>query len=387
MPDQIDIANLDQWAGFRPGMTRAEVQEKLRQAGAEPKAYDDENQTAEVDDLYLEFWFEPGESGRLRQLAMDSDILWNGHKLMGLRLDDALRAFEPFDRPPMWDVRDATDDPFPGPGVTPTTGPVTDESLLEEGTVWLPTRGLGLSLWRGEVMEIVWRVPRDLPSQFAGPVTEAQRQLSKRPDLDDYLRSKKPGTAGSTTTPKSLGAIVSSILHTILVLVCLGMLAYIGRLGFTEMLRWNTAATLEGHFVSKENVPRKKYLDLAPEVIRSKMPDDPQRTREMYLVEYLDPTGRPQKATLDAGEFYIPPREPGEKVQIAYLAEDPPRVMGLSRVRDAAFGEYMPWAIAVGIFYVVAQAILRYLPGLLKLLLKSLVPKGDTVVIDRPELR
>lgn len=380
MPEQIDLANLDQWVGFRPGMTRAEVQEKLRQAGAEPKVYDDESQMADVGDLYLEFWFEPGDSGRLRQLATDSDVLWNGRSLMGARLDDALRAFEPFDQSPMWDTRDATDDPFSGATVAPTA-PVTDESLLEEGTVWFPARGLGLALWRGEVMEIAWRVPRDLPAQFAGPVTDAQRQLSKRTDLDEHLLSKRPGA--SAATPKTPG----SILHTILVLVCLGLLAYIGRLGFQEMLRWHTAVTLEGQFVSKVEVPRKKYLDLGPEFIRRHIPDDPQSTRELYHVEYLDPTGRPQKATLEAAEFYIPPREPGEKVQIAYLAEDPPRVVGLSRLRDVAFIQYMPWAIAVGIFYIVAQAVLGFLPRLFKLLLKVIVPKSNTVVIDRPELR
>jgi hypothetical protein len=385
MPEQLDLANLDQWMGFRPGMTRTEVQERLRQTGVEPKVYDDENQMADVEDMHLEFWFEPGDSGRLRQLGTDSDILWNGRSIMGAPLDDALRAFETFDQPPVWDTRDATDDPFSGPAVPPTA-PVTDESLLEEGTVWFPARGLGLVMWRGEVMEIAWRAPRDVPTQFAGPVTDVQRQLSKRADLDEYLASKNPRTAG-TTTPKSLGSILGRILHTILVLVCLGMLAYIGRLGFQEMLRWNTAPTLEGQFVSKEEVPRKKYLDLAPEVIRSHMPDDPQRTRELFLVEYLDPTGRPQKATLDAGEFYIPPREPGEKVQIAYLAEDPPRVMGLSRVRDAAFGEYMPWAMAVGVFYFVAFTFIGFLPRLYKLVLKMIVPKSDTVVIDRPELR
>ena len=117
------------------------------------------------------------------------------------------------------------------------------------------------------------------------------------------------------------------------------------------------------------------------------MPDDPQSFREMYHIEYLDPTGRPQKATLEAAEFYMPPREPGEKVQIAYLPGDPPRVKGPSRARDAAFIEYMPWAIAVGVFYVIAQAAIGFLPWLFKLLLKVIVPKGNTVVIDRPELR
>ncbi len=380
MPEQLDIANLDHWLGFRLGMTRTEVREKLGQAGAEPTEYDDDNLAADVEDMHLEFWFEPGESGRLRQLGSDGEILWNGHSLMNGPLDDALRAFEPFDRPPMWDTHDAADEPFAAPGTAPAE-PVTDESLLEEATVWLPERGLGLVIWRGEIMEVVWRAPRDVPAQLAGPVTDAQRQLSKRADLYEYLQSKRPGA--SAATPKTPG----SFLQTILIWVCLGLLGFIGRLGFKEMQRWNSARTLEGQFISKEDVPRKKHLDLGPEFIRRYMPDDPQSFREMYHIEYLDPTGRPQKATLEAAEFYMPPREPGEKVQIAYLPEDPPRVKGPSRARDAAFIEYMPWAIAVGVFYVIAQAAIGFLPWLFKLLLKVIVPKGNTVVIDRPELR
>ena len=381
MPEQLDIANLDNWLGFRPGMTRSEVEEKLQQAGVDPKSYGDDNFTADVEDLYLQFWFETSGEKRLLQLSTDGEILWNGRLVMNGRLDDSLRALEPFDRPPMWEANDATEEPFPEPGAA-AAGPVTDEALLESGTVWLPSRGLGLVVWQGEVMDLAWRAPRDLPAQFAGPVTEAQRQLSKRPDLDEYLQSKKP-KAAPVITPKTPG----SILQTILVWVCLGLLAFIGRLGFKEMQRWNSALTLEGQFISKEDVPRKKYLDLGPEVIRRHMPDDPQQYREMYHIEYLDPTGRPQQVTLEGADFYVPPTEPGAKVEIAYLAEDPPRVKGPSRVRDAAFIEYIPWAMAVGVFYLIMQITLSFLPPLFRFLLKVIVPKGDTVVIDRPELR
>lgn len=383
MPEQLEIAKLDHWLGFRPGMTRAEVEEKLRQAGVDPKTYGDDHFTGDVEDIYLQFWFETNGEKRLRQLATDGEILWNGRPVMNGRLDDALRALEPFDRQPMWEANDATEEPFPEPAAVPAA-PVTDESLLEGGTVWLPERGLGLVVWRGEIMDLAWRGQRDLPTQFAGPVTEAQRQLSKREDLDEYLRSKQAPTATtSTTTPKGAG----SYLQTILVWVCLGLLAYVGRLGFKEMQRWNSALTIEGQFISKQDVPRKKYLDLGPEFIRRYMPDDPQQYREMYRIGYLDPTGRPQEVTLEGAEFYVPPTEPGAKVDIAYLGENPPRIKGPSRVRDAAFIEYMPWAMAVGVFYLIMQIAIGFLPRLFKLLLKVVVPKGDTVVIDRPELR
>jgi len=154
------------------------------------------------------------------------------------------------------------------------------------------------------------------------------------------------------------------------------------------MQRWVNATTLTGKFISKEDVPRKKYLDLAPEAVRKHMPDDPRRTRTMYRIQYLDPALQRQTVDLEAAEFFVPPMEPGADVQIAYLDGNPPRVKGLSRARDAAFLEYFPWGIAVGIFYVIAQSLLRFIPRLFRVAAKAVVPQGGGAVDpDRPELR
>lgn len=381
MPEQLDIAHLDHWLGFRPGMTRSEVEERLRQAGEDPRVHDDDNFSADVQDIYLEFWFETSGEKRLRQISTDSDIFWNGKPVTNVPLDDALRAFDLSERPPMWDTNDATDIPFPEPS-TALARSASDESLLEEGTVWLPSHGLGLVIWRGEVMDLAWRGLRDLPAQFAGPVTDAQRQLSKRADLDEYLRSKNPATAPDVPVKGPV-----RVLQSLLIWICIGLLAFIARLGFQENRRWNAAPTLEGQFVSKEDVPRKKYFDLGPEAIRRYLPDDPRRYREMYHIEYLDPTGRAQQVALEAAEFYVPPREVGEKVQIAYLAGDPPRVKGLSRARDAAFIEYLPWAMLVGLFYVVAQFALGVVPRTWRSVVEILFASNNRRDTDRPELR
>jgi len=388
MPDQtpFDIANRDNWCGFRPGMTRAEVEGKLQQMGITGKAYGADKLTADTGELYLQFWFEAGGEQRVRQMATDPAVLWSGRSLEGV-LDEALSAFEPLAQTPMWEANDATEEPFPELGEVPT-GPVTDEELLENCTVWLPDRGLGLVIFQGGVMDIAWRETRDLPTRYAGPVTDAQRQLSKRPDLEDYLLSKgRSGVSASSTPATPVPRTPASYLNTALVLVCLAMLVGIGRKGFQEMQLWNAAPALEGQFISMEEVPRKKYLDLGPESVRRHMPDDPIQRREMYHIAYRDPTGRPQTVVLEAAEFYVPPREPGDKVDVVYVAGDPPRVKGPSRARDAAFVEYLPWAMAVGVFYVIAQFTIGFLPRLLRLTAKAIVPKSTNVDLDRPELR
>jgi len=281
----------------------------------------------------------------------------------------------------MWEANDANDEPFPEPDELPA-GLFSDEELLEEGTVWLPDRGLGIVICEGEVIAIVWREARDLPARFAGPVTDAQRQLSKRADLESYLREKRMAR-NCATAPKNRTAP----LGTVLAWICIAALVVIARKGFHEMQLWHTAPTLEGRFVSMEKVPRKKYLDVGPEALRKHLPDDPTRHREIYHIEYLDPAGRQQTVALEAAEFYVPPREVGEKVQIAYVPGDPPRVKGLSRASDAAFLEYMPWAMAVGVFYVVMQFALGLVPRTWRTVVEALATSGNKRDSNRPELR
>jgi hypothetical protein len=382
MPDQpLDIANLDNWYGFRPGMTRLQVMEGLKKLGLEIEAFSDDNLATTVNDHGVEFYFAMDGSERLRQVSLDSDdVSWNGKPLMDARLDDALRALEPFTSTPMWEASDAIADGFPDPSELPP-GPVSDEGLLEKGTVWLPEGGLGLVICDAEVIGLAWRETRDLPARFAGPATEAQRQLSKRPDIEAYLREKRLGRTRAAA-PKNPFAP----LQTALVWVCLGMIAYVARLGFKEMKVWNTAPILSGKYVSLEKVPRKKHLDLGPEFLRQHMADDPTRYREMYQIEYLDPSGRPRTASIEGAEFYVPPRELGDEAQLAYVEGDPPRVKGPSRARDAAFVEYMPWAMAVGVFYLAGQFVLSFVPFAF-CVLKGLAARKTTVDSDRPELR
>jgi hypothetical protein len=281
----------------------------------------------------------------------------------------------------MWEANDANDEPVrDSSGMA--AGLVSDEELIEKGTVWFPDRGLGLVICEGEVIDIVWRETREVPARLIGAVTEAQRQLSKRSDIEEYL-SEKRMARNRAAVPKT----PAKLLDTALVCICLAALVFIAREGFQETRVWHTATTLQGRFVSTEEVPRKKYLDLAPESVRQHMPDDPVRRRTLYRIEYLDPTGHSHTAALGAAELYGPPREAGEQVPIAYVPGDPPRVKGLSGADNAAFVEYVPWAMAVGVFWIVMQFVLGIVPRTWRSVVELLLAAGTKRDSDRPELR
>jgi hypothetical protein len=69
-------------------------------------------------------------------------------------------------------------------------------------------------------------------------------------------------------------------------------------------------------------------------------------TNSAYDVEFNDADGKTQTATLSAHDFYVPPSEVGEEVQIRYLPMEPIQVRGPARAQDSAFVTCFPWAIA-----------------------------------------
>ncbi len=364
-------------------MARAEVIESLQRLGTEIEEYADDNAMAVVNDQELEFWFAKDGAARLRQIAVDGDgICWTGKPLLGERLDAALRAITP--TAAVWEAYDATDEPFPDPEQGAAL-PRTDEDLLEESTVWLPERGLGLVICEGEVNGVVWRATQDLPSQFVGPVTEAQRQLSMRSDLAEYLREKRTERYKLEERKDPLRWP-----RKVLTLLAIVALLLVGKKGIEEMQVWNQAPTLQAKLVAVEQVPMKQFRDYLPPALRWVVPKSRTVIVEGYRVAFTLPDGEPQEVVLERGELYVAPQKPGEEVPVVYVAGDPPRVKGLSRARDSAFVDYIPWAITIGAVYLLAQFVLSLLPALFRRLpnlVGRLAPTGVVKDPNRPELR
>jgi hypothetical protein len=333
----------------------------------------------------LEFSFTKDGAERLRQIAIDGEhILWNGQPLVGVRVDDAWRTIgSPANA--VWEANDAMADPFPEMDGEPHN-PRSDEELIEEGTVWLPDRGLGLVVCEGEVYGVVWRAIEDLPRHFAGPLTPAQRELSKRPDLEGHLRAKRSERYKLEAKKDPLSPV-----RTLVTIATVVALAWVGKLGFDESLVWSQAQTLQAKFIAEEQVPMKQFRDYLPPALRWVVPPGRPVIVEAYRVEYIAPmTEIIGQVVLERGELYVPPQNPGDEVPVAYVAGDPPRVKGLSRARDSAFVEYIPWAIAIGALWLIIHFALSFLPRVLRFapkLIQRFAPTGVVKDPNRPELR
>lgn len=376
-PPILDLATTAETIGVRLGMPRAEVEAVLPARELEFSGYGKGNMLVSADEWDLELYFATDGAQPLRQIAGDTEgIVWRGQSLIDLRLDAALRALEPCG-PALWTPNDAISDAFPKKRKTESP---TDEELLSEGTVWLPQTGLGLVILDGEVLGLALRATTDLPPDFAGPVTPAQRELSLNPEIAALLRKSQrnrvesASPAGALRWPRrllTLGTIVA--------------LALIARSGFEEGQRWQQAPQVVGKLLGVEQVQLKQFRDYVPMPLRYLVPPERPFEVEGYRVEFRDSEDRLREVVLERAEFFVPPEPIGAEVTIAVLPGDPPRVKGPSRARDAGFLEYVPVAIVVGALWVISQLLLSFLPMIGRLLARALSP-GKAKDPDRPEL-
>jgi len=332
----IDLSTAATWRGVRPGMLRSEVMRILQASGAEIDDPDSDWQLAMWDESNLELFFAGEGETPLRQVLLDDEVnSWGGQPIIDKPLHEALALLGDAARDASWRPECAAEEGFADLN-PPKAGPFSDESLLYEGTLWLPRKNFGLVMCEGVVNSIVWRRPEDFPRQLVGPVTEAQKQLSARPDREEHLWKRvREESSPQESSPRSRS---QSWLRLAFILV----LVWLGAQAFQEQQRWQTAPRISGKVTEIVDPP--KGL-----------------TKKLYRVSFADAEGRSHSADLEPGEFYVTPTAPGEEVELAFVAGNPPRVMGPSRIRDAAFLRYVPWFIGATALYAILSLSLRFL--------------------------
>lgn len=324
-------------------MTREEVLTVITSAGLEtlrgPEDFGESDHVLITGEWEIELRFMDdveADTDRLLQLSVDEESLrWDGKQVIDGPLHEALFAMGEAARGAGWSPYDAGHDPF-ADRTPPGPGPYSDESLLREGTLWLPSISMGLVMCEGVVNELVWRQAMDVPTALVSPLTEAQLRLSQRPDLTEHLRQHW-NEETKTTTPRSPSHPLQKPLTSILILA----MAVLVMLGWNEYQRWQNATLLPAVVHAIDPLPGKHW-------------------EHHYRVEYDDPQGQRQTVTLQRADFYVTPRKVGEEVQVWY-ATSPPEAIGPSRARDAAFLKFAPRFIGVGLAYALASVVLGIL--------------------------
>jgi hypothetical protein len=305
------------------GATREEIARNLAEKNIVLDA-DDEDDWLWVEELDAELRFKTTQPPVLREILVEDDRLrFASLGVIGKRLHEIVDLLRVSDTETLWRL-ERDDDAESEQGALHPDYPVTDNMLLDHGTLWIPNLGLGLAMVRGEITTVRLRKPEESPKRGLGPLTPAQRELSARKDLSLYLlRPGGPISPRRRAVQKALGIALA---------VSLALLVW---QAINYQRQWDHAPVVEGQVI-------------AVQPPGATFPDE-------FTILYRDLTGREHQVVFKPADVYVL-RVVGEKVEVRYLPEAPDQPLGPARVRDAAFLKYMPWGIGMVAAYLVLQA-------------------------------
>jgi hypothetical protein len=216
--------------------------------------------------------------------------------------------------------------------ITPTPKKtVTDESLLDSGTLWMTDLGFGFRLTRGIITTLFLCDPSKLPEAGDGEFTGAQRHLSERMQIASFRSSAAKSHPLETTVKIAL------FLTAILVA------AFFGKQAWEEQNRWDNAIEVEADVVAVS-------------------PPPPEPLPDKFQLTYQDKSGTKHELELDRNDVYGVPRV-GEKVTLRYLPESPETVKGPTKVHDIGFERFVPYLLSTLAVYMVMHFMSDYFLG------------------------
>lgn len=308
---------------IRLGATREELANSLTGIGVELDV-DDEDDWLYVPEMDTELHFKSTRPPALLEIvAEDERVRLGPLPVIGERLHKIVDLLQVPDAETVWRTHETADEER-----TDANRPImTDNTLLDRGTLWIPSLGLGLGMVRGEITTVRLRKPEESPRRGYGMLTPAQRELSARNDLMTYL-IRRNSNGPSTWESRLLTILGFGVALMIGMLVWQGI-AYQGQ--------WNSAPVVEGEVIGVEPPPPEPF------------PDE-------YTIDYRDSAGNSHQVVFKRNDVYVTPKI-GEKVEIRFLPDAPDRPLGPARYRDAAFDRYLPLGIGVVAAYFISVLV------------------------------
>lgn len=315
------------------GASREEILSSLRERKIAFEE-DDESGSVYVDDQEHHLHFD--DAKRLVEIEAESESLRLADQpVIGQRVHQIVSRIGAREEDTAWTM-ESSGGAAAGPEPFDVVKSPRDEDLFENGTLWIPRAGLGFVLWRGEVMFVRVRKADDVPGTVLGTFTEAQRELSQRPDLQEHLEASAP------SIPTSRGNWFGK-LWTLALIASLGLLVW---RAVDYQQRWNAAPVVEGEVIAVD-------------------PPPPDPFPEKLTVAYRDLDGKSHETVFGLADVYMT-RAVGDKVEVRYLPGAPDQPMGPARLNDAAFLKFMPWGIGLVGVYLGVQILASILRAVLR---------------------
>jgi hypothetical protein len=307
------------WGNVKLGDSAEQVHEALQTAGlAYENSYD--GFEWELDEPSCVLTFAAGEPKRLVQIACgDFSTLVYGARVVGLPLPPALvnLGLTSFDDT-LWSFVDYDVEFKRGVMIDDAERPrqATTEELLNGGTLWVLSLGLGLSCYRGRVDSLLVRDPAHVPRVGCGSITPEVITFASDPQT--YHKLAPPEPQPTIRAPRVAPQPVSRTVKILLALVGVVLMVIPIYLVYTEMQRWSHAVSVVGKVVAVE----------------------PEMFPDIITFEY--PLPNQELARVEVKFNYTNVRQIGEEAELLYLPDNPHRAITRIALGDAMWDTYSP---------------------------------------------
>ncbi len=211
----------------------------------------------------------------------------------------------------------------------------TDQDLIQSGTLWFTTLGLGVSLDRGTVNEVHVCDPELSPRFGTGSWTESQRVLS--------IEVRRVSQSGSAVRLNKKNPLVT--------LWFVGLLVAFGGViwrSFELQKRWSNAPNVFATVIAVDPPP--------PEMF----PHD-------FTLSYLDSSGLNHEVQFN-GHDYSGHVKVGDEIAVRFMHEAPDKPIGPNHFSDRGLDYASPRIIAIGVVYAFSHLLLLFAPAIGKAL-------------------
>jgi hypothetical protein len=282
----------------------------------------------EIDQPYCTLQFTGKSSLVLAQIVMsDGRVRVNGMPVIDLSLDEALVALgvRSFDDT-LWSMVDIDSEYDRGCPVADSLRPTTAKpmQLLDSGTLWIKSLGVGLYMGEGRVDAIALRLKSDIPKVGCGPLDPDTITSAGSPTIEQEITRHDTKRRSAPWLSHRAKRFLQSALVT---LVALAACTAPPILLFMRYQNWKNPIRVEGQVVEV-------HYD-GPFV-------------DHLLVQYALPDQSTKRAKVLS--TFTGAREIGQIVELYYLPSSPDHAITLQESRSEFLSGYLPYGLILGPF-------------------------------------